>query len=114
MEANVLARWWWQLAGPFRFIEIPIYAIVIVGAAYVMNYKSKFFPLFWLNLLAFNHLLGFLSWLPSVNLNLIYSLVKYDWALGYAFSFVSIFLSLPLTLIQLKLAKAFKNIHYKR
>lgn len=111
LEANPFGRLWWEMTGPFRFIEIPIYVTVILGAAYIINFKSKFFPLFWLNLLAFNHLLGVLSWLPGVNLNFIYSLVKHDWAIGYAFSFVSIFLSLPLTLLQLTLSRVFKKIH---
>ncbi len=105
MEGNFLARWWWQISGPFRFIEIPIYAVVMLGAAYVINYKSKFFPLFWLNLLAFNHLMGFLTWLPHDPLNFLYTSIKYEWAMGYFFSLISVFLSLPLTFLQLKIGK---------
>jgi uncharacterized membrane-anchored protein YitT (DUF2179 family) len=102
LEANAIGRWWWEIAGPLRFVEIPIYAFAVLGSAYVINYKYKFFPIFWLNLLAFNHLLGFLSWVSYSNLEFIYSFVRYEWQTPYAFSLISIFLSLPLSLIQLR------------
>lgn len=111
MEGNFLARYWWQITGPFRFVEIPIYATLVLGTAYIIHYKNKFFPLFWLNLLAFSHLMGFLSWLPYRHLlDPLYSIVPYEWAMGYAFSFIGIFLSLPLTLLQLKSSWISKNI----
>ncbi len=110
LEGNFLARWWWQISGLFRFIEIPIYAVVMLGAAYIINYKSKFFPLFWLNLLALNHLMGFLSWLPYGILDFIYTGVKYEWAVGYVFSLISVLISLPLTLLQLRIGKLTKKI----
>jgi hypothetical protein len=106
MEASILAGWWWKVTGPFRYTEIPLYAIGIIGTAFIINYKSRSFTLFWLNLLAFNHLFGFLSWIPAVNLNFIYSLAQSDWGIGYVFSLFSAALSLPLTLLQLRFQKS--------
>ncbi len=100
LEGNIIGRTWWELMGRFRFIEIPLYAVGIVGTAYIINFKNKFFPLLWLNLLAFNHLFGAASWISGVNLSFIYSLVRYDWVTPYAISLVSTFISLPLTLLQ--------------
>lgn len=110
MEANSIARWWWQIAGSFRFVEIPIYVIVILGTAYIINYKNKFFPLFWLNLLAFNHLVGFFTWLPYGTLPFADFIMRQEWATVYSFSFISIFLSSPLTTLQFALGWIFKKI----
>ena len=102
-EANLFGRLWWQLAGSLRFIEIPIWAIVVLGMGYLINYKSEFLALVWLNFLAFNHFLGFLTWVPGVQLNFLYSIAKADWALGYAMSLFSIPAALVVALLQTKL-----------
>ena len=90
LEANIVGKTWWQLTGAFRFLEIPIYAGIILGAAYVINFKSRFFAVAWLNLLAFNHLFGFLSWMPNGLLDFLYSWAKKDWQLPYLIACMSI------------------------
>lgn len=110
IEANSIARWWWQIAGSFRFIEIPVYVFVILSTAYIINYKNKFFPIFWLNLLAFNHLLGFFTWLPYGTFNFVDFILSQEWFTVYSFSFISIILSLPLTSLQFSLSWIFKKI----
>jgi hypothetical protein len=102
-EANVIGRLWWQLAGSFRFIEIPIWALVVLSMAYVIHFKSKFFALVWLNFLALNHLLGFLTWLPYGTVNFLYAMTKADWQLGYAMSLISIPTSLVISFVQIKI-----------
>lgn len=102
MEANAIAKWWWELMGPFRFIEIPVYSSVILGTAYAISLKNTFIPLLWLNVLAFNHLLGFLSWF-STPLDMVYTAAVPDWAIPYVFSCISLCLALPLAFVQTKL-----------
>lgn len=102
MEANAIAKWWWELMGPLRFIEIPIYAGVILGAAYIISLKNTFIPLLWLNVLAFNHVFGFLSWF-STPLDMVYAAAVPDWAIPYVFSCISLCLALPLAFVQTKL-----------
>lgn len=109
LEGNALARWWWQVAGSLRFIEIPVYATAVLVTAYIINYKSTFFPLFWLNLLALNHLMGFLSWLPYGTLDFLDSAITHEWAIGYAFSLISASISMPLTLLQVTVPKIFNK-----
>lgn len=102
LEANFLARLWWQIFGAVRYIEIPIWITVVLGMAYIINTKSKLLALLWLNFLALNHFFGFLTWLPYWNLDFLYSIIKYDWATGYFISLMSIFVSVPIVLFQLK------------
>lgn len=89
-EANVFGRLWWQIAGVFRVIEIPIWLILVLCVAYTINFKSKYFALVWLNFLAFNHFLGFLTWLPYGTVDFLYSMTMYDWQLAYVISLISI------------------------
>jgi hypothetical protein len=103
LEGNFLARLWWQISGDARYIEIPIWVVAIFGTAYVINSRSQFLALLWIDFLAINHLFGFLTWLPSVNINYFYSIVKYDWATGYLISLASILIAIPIALLQLKL-----------
>lgn len=99
MEANTIARLWWQIMGPFRFIEIPIWAAFVLFVAFFVNIKSKFIVLLWLNVLAFNHLFGFITWLPYDTYNFVNILSR--WATTYPIGLMSLIASLPLTLIQL-------------
>lgn len=102
-EANAIGRFWWQIAGTFRFIEIPVWAGVVLGMAYILNFKSKYFALVWLNFLAFNHFLGFLTWLPYGTVNFLYTVTTQDWQLGYAMSLISIPFALLLALVQTRI-----------
>ncbi len=99
MEANAIARLWWQIMGPFRFIEIPIWAIVVFCMTYLVSTRSRFLALLWLNILAFNHLFGFITWLPYGTLNLLNILIR--WASVYPIGLMSALVSLPLTLVQI-------------
>jgi len=100
MEANALARLWWEIMGTLRFVEIPIWVAVVLSMAYLINRKSKFFAILWLDFLAFNHLLGFLTWLPYGTLDFLYLFVKVDWAISYAISLISISVSIPIAFVQ--------------
>ncbi len=64
MEGNPIARLIWQLLGEYRFIELPIWVIVAIIATYLASRLNLYLGLFWIQLLAFNHLFGFLSWFP--------------------------------------------------
>lgn len=97
-ETNTIARWWWQITGPLRFIEIPIWIGVVFTTALLINTKSKFLTLLWLNFLAFQHLLGFITWLPYGTLDFLYQFP--EWATGYVISLTSIFLASPITFFQ--------------
>lgn len=100
-EGNAVAKLIWQMFGSFRYVEIPIWVAVVFGMAYLINTKSKFLALMWLNLLAFNHLLGFISWLPFGILDFSYAIIKHDWAMPYFYSLISICLSLPAAFLQI-------------
>ena len=103
LEANPLARLWWQILGPFRHIELLLWPFAVFVTSYTIDSKNHFLPLFWLNMLAFNHLIGALTWVPSVNLTFLYSLVKYDWALGYTTTLVGLLIGLPFTFFQTRI-----------
>jgi hypothetical protein len=96
-EANVIARYIWQIIGRFRFIEFPIWIAVVFIMMLIINTKSKFLALLWVNFLAFQHLLGFITWLPYQTLNFLYALP--EWAIGYGISLISILLSLFVTFL---------------
>lgn len=98
LEANVAARLWWQIMGPVRFIEFPIWIIIVFSTTLLINIRSKFLALLWLNFLAFQNLLGFLTWLPYGTLDFIYTLSQ--WATGYAISLISLAVSVPMTFLQ--------------
>lgn len=102
-EANIVGRLWWQLLGQFRFIEIPLWIGVVFGMAYIINFKSKFLALLWLNFLALNHLIGFLTWFPIHALDFLYTLVKEDWARGYAISLISVPVGAVFAFLQTKI-----------
>jgi len=98
MEGNALARLWWQIMGPFRFIEIPIWAVVVFAMTYLVHSRSRFFALLWLNVLAFNHLFGFMTWLPYGTFNMLNTLIRT--ASAYPIGYMSVLFSLPVTLVQ--------------
>lgn len=98
LEGNLLARLWWEIMGPFRFIEFPIWAAVVLITALLINTKSKFLALLWLNFVALQNLLGFMTWLPYGVLDFLYNLP--DWAVSYGISLMSICLASPLAFFQ--------------
>jgi hypothetical protein len=102
-EANPLARLWWQILGPLRHSEILLWSLAVFVTAYIIDSKNHFLPLLWLNMLAFNHLIGALTWIPSIDITFLYSLVKYDWALGYKTTLMGLLISLPFTFMQTKI-----------
>jgi hypothetical protein len=102
LEANGVARLLWEILGPLRYLEIPIWITVALGMALILNTRSNFFAILWLNILAFNHLFGFMSWLPYGTFDFLYTLVKQDWALPYAISLISLLFSVPLAFLQTK------------
>lgn len=96
MEGNTLARLWWEITGPFRFIEIPLWMMLVLTTASFILLYSPFLAILWINFLAFQHLFGFLTWLPYGLLDFLYVLP--DFEAGYAISLMSFLLSIPLTL----------------
>lgn len=105
LEANFLARLWWQVFGSMRFIEIPIWITVVFGMAYLINTKSEFLSILWLDFLGLNHFFGFLTWLPNSIIDFVYHLVKYDWATGYVLSLMSIIICFPVAIFQSRIIK---------
>lgn len=105
-EANAVARLWWQIMGATRFIEFPIWIGVIFITTLYINLKSNFLALLWLNFFAFQHLIGFVTWLPYGTFDFLYSLP--DWASGYVISLISILIGLPLAFLETKL-KLFRH-----
>jgi hypothetical protein len=105
-EANLLGRVWWEFAGMFRFLEIPIWAALVFLVAYLITLKNRFLALVWLNMLACSHGLGVLTWLlPFSVFAPLYAFIPYEWAIGYAFSVIGICIGIPLALAQLQLDK---------
>lgn len=98
LEGNFVARLWWEIMGSFRFIEFPIWAAVVLIMALLINTKSKFLALLWLNFVALQNLLGFMTWLPYGTLDFLYRLP--DWAVSYAISLISICLASPVAFLQ--------------
>lgn len=98
MEGNTFARMWWETLGLYRFIEVPVWFMLVFTVAGFFNSRSNFLALFWLNFLTLQHLLGFITWLPFETLNFLYVLPP--WAVTYGISLISIAICLPLTLIQ--------------
>jgi hypothetical protein len=103
LEANPAVQLWWQTLGSFRHIELLLWPIAVFGTAYIIDSKSRFLALLWLNMLAFNHILGALTWIPNVDLNFMYITIKYDWMLGYTTTLVGLFISIPFTFLQTKI-----------
>ncbi len=64
MEGNPIARLIWLLLGEYRFIELPIWIVVAMLATFLASRLNLYLGLFWIQLLTFNHLFGFLSWFP--------------------------------------------------
>ena len=98
MEGNVIAQQLWKVLGPFRVIELFIWPLVAIAFTGVLFSIFKFVGLFWLNLLALNHLFGFISWLPY-DLNNVVTLMQ-TFSFKYPIGMMSIIISLPLTLVQ--------------
>lgn len=95
-EANVLARLWWEVMGPLRFVEVPIWSGLVFGTALILYSRSSLLGIAWLIFLACQHLFGILTWLPYGTLNFLYQLP--DWASGYGISIMSACIALPLSL----------------
>lgn len=101
MEGNTLARWGWELLGPlgpYRFIEVPVWLVLISVVAGTVHSRSSFLALLWLNFLTVQHLFGFMTWLPFTPLNFLY--VQPPFAVTYAISLISIAICIPVTIIQ--------------
>ena len=99
MEGNTIARMWWQIMGPYRFIEIPIDVAAIFLIAYIFEARSRFLALYWLNLLALNSLFGFMTWLSNGNMAIVDTVSL--WAMTYPIGLMSAVGSLPLTLCEI-------------
>lgn len=99
MEGNAIARLWWQIMGPFRFIEIPIWIVLVFGMTYLLSTRSKFLALLCLNILAFNHFFGFITWLPYGTLNLLNIVIR--WSSVYPIGLMSALVGFPLTIVQI-------------
>lgn len=112
MEGNVIAAWWWNIFGPYRHIDIPIWIIYILGIAYILNMKREFLALWWLNGIAFGHMLGWISWLPTRAFDfLLYPPIKNAWLLNLMPSIIGLFLGMMLALFQIKFfIKKIKNL----
>jgi len=109
-EGNAISALWWQLAGPLRHLDI----IIEIGGAFVLAFiirqRSEFLTLWWLNGLAFGHLMGFLSWLPYGILDLFYRITPNDQVLTIALSGTGVLLGLPLAFLQIALARRKLNL----
>jgi hypothetical protein len=106
-EANWAARLWWQIMGSLRYIELPLWTIVVLSAVALIYTKSKLLALLWLNFLVFQHVLGFMTWLPYGTLNFLYRLP--EWSMAYGISLMSVALALPVTLLQAKSQEYFDS-----
>ncbi len=108
MEGDVIAQFWWKIAGVFRFIEIPIWMFVAFCLTSFVYSKNKFLGLLWLNLLAFNHLLGFFTWLPyeANSIATIFTQYTYKYPIGL----ISIVLSVPISIVQFTISRLSQKI----
>lgn len=98
MEGNVIAQWIWRIFGPFRFIELPIWILVATLMTYLVYSWNKFIGLLWINIIAFNHLFGFVTWLPY-DINLFVTLVQ-NYRANYPIGLMSIVSSIPISILQ--------------
>ncbi|MEI8123644.1 MAG: hypothetical protein WCG60_00530 [bacterium] len=112
MEGNVIARFIWQIMGPFRFIEILIWPAVVFCVTNIVGTRSRFLAILWLNILAFNHLLGFVTWLPYGTHNFL-NIIN-SWIAVYPIVFISFFISLPLTFIELNVVRHLLKVSDKK
>ena len=103
MEGNKVLALWWNIFGSFRHIDIPIWLIYIFAIAYLLNMLSEFLALWWLNEIAFGHMLGWISWLPTRAFDFIlYPPIKSELLLNLMPSIIGLFLGLLLALFQIK------------
>ncbi len=105
MEGNLLGILWWKLSGMHYYLDIPIWSayvffITIFFKWWKVTSKYNFIPLWWLNGLAFGHLLGFFSWLPYGLLDFIYNNIHKDILTTLTITSLGIFLGLILTIVQ--------------
>ena len=103
MEGNPIGRYWWNIAGALRFIEIPIWILVAFCLTSLVYSKNKFLGLLWLNILAFNHVLGFVTWLPYEADTVATILTQYTYR--YPIGIISIILSTPISIVQILILK---------
>ena len=61
-EGNPLAVIWYQHAGVLSFLEIILWPMAVLVAAYLINLKSHFLALWYLYTVGTSHLLGWLTW----------------------------------------------------
>lgn len=101
-EGNSFAAFWWTLTGPLHHIDIPIWIVFVFCISYLIIRKSEFFALWWVNGLAFSHLMGFLSWLPYGILDPLYIHVKSGWNISVVISCIGVLLGFPLAFMQTK------------
>ena len=101
-EGNAIAAWWWNMTGIFRHIDIPLWTVYVFGVALFLHMKSEFFALWWLNGLAFGHLIGVVSWLPYGILDFFYAAVKNELVLTFTLSGLGMFLGLLFAFVQIR------------
>jgi hypothetical protein len=98
MEGNGIARIWWQVMGPLRHIELILWPLAAFGITFIASARNAFVGLLWINIIAFNHFFGFITWLPYGSHTL---LDNYRfWASDYPIGLMSITVSIPVAIIQ--------------
>ena len=107
IEGNQIARLWWTLTGELHTIlAIPIWLTYIFGIAFILNMKSEFLALWWINEIAFQHLIGWISWSPYYRmLDFYYSAIGNTWALNFAETFLGLFIGLLVSVCLIKLGR---------
>lgn len=100
-EANVLARLWWEVMGPLRYVEIPIWLGLVFVTALLIHSRSRTLSTVWLVFLACQSLLGITTWLSHDTLIFLYRLP--DWASGYGISIISAAIAIPLSLLLIRI-----------
>jgi len=105
LEGNQIAVLWYEITGVWSPVEIIIWPVVVVLAAYIFGLKSNFLALWYLNWVAFNHVLGWLTWTQlSDYVFLLQSyflgIVGIDFVYARPVSVIAIFFGFLFTLIQ--------------
>ena len=106
MEGNIILTWWWNIFGQFRHIDIPIWIIYIFFIAYFLNTRSEFLALWWLNGIAFGHLIGWITWSPYYRiLDFLYGIASRDWLETIVLSSFGMLLGILLAFVKIKFVK---------
>ncbi len=101
LEGNAIARIWWQMTGTLHHLDIFIWVVGVFVVSYIILQKSEFLALWWLNGLAFAHVMGFLSWLHYGFLDIFYSHIPNDQLIATALSLAGLVLGLPVAYLQI-------------